>query len=405
MRFILYHHKNKALAEYLVTYSPRLAAASKSGELAIISLPQQTTSTDYAELPTALRKLLFFARPDCVICLDDGIREIHPVFAIELTESVPAQDHWMQRFNNLVGCSLEKVPGAYILPFEMPNHPKFKSSLDAVFFYAYERVTEIHQTPTYIAEWETEGGKNLVNDSSPKFAGMPNHKSPDLKRTFQFLDRVLDCAIHGRPTEELMRERLIVNLRDQLRRRAYATLPKPTDFRRLQFCLKGNDFFNEEEFDGWLVERKISKPSDMPDRISLRKRYLIWTPQIERSGKTAIELRQTLVARIRDKGGSPYEGQPLAFDYMFCRLGETPHQRDTNLVIDLGVLRFSDFAEYHKKIWEKSPLQYTDLKKIQHIPTYTMHLKEGFSQAFKNVIRLYSFAADIIVFEDGLIYF
>ena len=109
--------------------------------------------------------------------------------------------------------------------------------------------------------------------------------------------------------------------------------------------------------------------------------------------------------RIDKKGGDPYLGQPLAFDYIFCRLGETPFERDANVILDLTVLKFEDLAKYHRKVWQSSPLQFTKITQIKHIPTYTMELKEGAAQLLKNVLRVYAFAADMIVYDDGLIYF
>ena len=70
----------------------------------------------FAELPEQLRRLLFFAKPDVVICYDNGTHPVRPVFAFELTYHMPARDHWLQRFNNLVGCAQIGVPGAYVLP-------------------------------------------------------------------------------------------------------------------------------------------------------------------------------------------------------------------------------------------------------------------------------------------------
>ena len=193
--FIIYYHKALPLANYVVDCSVRLTAEDKKGNVTRFSLPQHSSHKTFAELPSAVRRLLFFARPDVVICLNDGIRPTYPIFAFELTDHVPAQDHWMQRFNNLVGPAQERVPGAYILPFAMPNHPKFKSQLDHVFFYAYDRVTEIHRTPIFIAEWETIGGHTTKNDQV--YHALPDRNSPDLILTFRFLEQVIDSAIHG----------------------------------------------------------------------------------------------------------------------------------------------------------------------------------------------------------------
>lgn len=403
-RFVLYHHKNLHLAKYAVECSTTLAAYDANKQLAITSLPQQHASKDLALLPTPLRRLLFFARPDLVICLDDGVRPTRPVFALELTNHVPAQDHWMQRFNHLVGCAVHGVPGAYVLPFGMPKHPSFPSELDHVFFYAYDRVSEIHETPIFIAEWDVVGGKTPKGDA--KFGGLPDRNLKDIRLTFVFLERVLDAALHGQELSQLMKERLIVELRNRIRKRAYARVPEIKDFKRLSFNMKNNRPLTRSEFEKWLVnERGLKIPKDLPERIVRRDKTVIFVPQSERSGKSVHQLRAALNKRIQKKGGDPYLGQPLAFDYLFCRLGETPYERDANLVLDLAVLKFSDLAEFHYSVWKTSPLQHTDISKLKDIPTYTMHLKEGSAQVLKNVLRIYAYAADIIVFGDGLIYF
>lgn len=356
-------------------------------------------------MPVSVRRLLFFARPDLVVCINDGVRPVYPIFAFELTDHVPAQDHWMQRFNHLVGCAQEGVPGAYVMPFEMSHHPKFKSQLDHVFFFAYDRVTEIHETPVFIAEWETPDGITPKGDKT--YPKCPDRNLRDLKRTFEYLERVIEYAIHGRPLRELIKERLIVDLRNRVRTRGYSQIPEIKDFRRLSYNMPNNRPLTRAEFVTWLNPLGQALPAKLPDRIAKRDAYLIFVPQVGRKGKTTAQLRQYLLEeRIKKRNGDPYVGMPLAFDYLFCRLGATPYERDTNLVIDLSILKFADLAEFHKKVWEKSPLQHTDIKILRKdIPSYTMHLREGSSQTLKEILRIYAFAADIIVFEDALIYF
>jgi len=401
-RFIFYHHKNLQVAKYVAHYAD-LASVVPGATVEFASLPQQAVEKSWAELPYRLRRLLYFARPDVVICMDDGVRPIHPVFAFEITTHVPARDHWLQRFVNLVGCAQERVPGAYIMPFDMMNHPSFRSSIDASFFFAYDRVTEIHQTPMFIAEWETISSKDLKFDKT--FKSEPDSKIPDLQRAFAFLRTSVSSAHHGRPVSTLMRERAIIELRDRIRGRAYTSgLPEIKDFKRLAVCMPNNRPLTTKEFEAWLKSSSVSVPA-FPDRITRRDRYLIFTPQAEKRGKTPEQLREALMLRIDKRGGDPYLGQPLAFDYLFCRLGETPYERDCNVVANLTDLKFEDLAKFHRKAWENSPLQHTDIKKIGHIPTYTMHLKEGGSEVLKNFLRVYAFAADVIVFHDGVIYF
>ena len=403
VQFIFYHHKNRSLAEY-VAHHANLSGVVPGATEVICSLPQQAVESGWAELPTALRRLLFFARPDVVICMDDGVRPIRPVFAFEITEHVPARDHWLQRFVNLVGCAQERVPGAYIMPFDMSNHASFASKIDASFFFAYDRVTEIHQTPIFIAEWETSGQKTLKLDKV--FPNQPDSNLDDLQRAFAFLRKAVASAHHGRPVSSLMRERQIIELRDRIRSRAYeAGVPQIKHFRRLAVAMPQNRPLTLAEFTGWLATHGLHLPGNLPDRIERRDRFLIFTPQADKRGKSPAKLREALMARIDKRGGDPYLGQPLAFDYLFCRLGETPYERDVNVVANLTDLRFEDLAKFHRKVWEKSPLQHTDIKNIKHIPTYTMYLKEGGVEVMKNFLRVYAFSSDIIVFSDAIIYF
>lgn len=401
--FIIYHHKTKRFAEYIKHYSDiEKMVVDNRATSEIRNLPDNNV-VGFAELPDGLRRLLFFAKPDVVICYDNGIQPIRPVFAFELTNHVPARDHWLQRFNNLVGCAQVGVPGAYVLPFDLSAHPKFPSKLDSAFFYAYDRVMEIHQTPFYIAEWESDDHSTLNIDV--KYADLPIHDSVPMIKTISFLNKVLISAINGTPIDLLFQERMIVDLRDDMRRRAYSPVPKINDFARLKRNMVNGEFLTWDETQIWLGNKGIILPDNIPERIVKRTRNLIFAPIAEERGKTQDQLRDSLNKRIREKGADPYLGQPLAFDYIFCRLGKTPYERDTNLIIDLSVLSFNDFSCYHSKVWRGCPLQHNALRDIRNIPEYTMYLTEGCAQVMKNFLRVYSFTADLIIFREGVVYF
>jgi len=403
MRFLLYHHKNRVLSEYVKKFSILSDFdRDESYNVEILSLPQQNNHDDFAELPESIRRLLFFAKPDLVICFDDDKNPIKPIFAFEHTQHVPARDHWMQRFVNLVGCAQEGIPGAYIIPFSMQNRPNFTGVIDSVFFFAYDRIMDIHKIPFYIAEWETADGQTLKPDL--EFPFMPDHTSKDIKNAFLFLNLVIKAAIQENDFRNLMSDRLIVDLRIQIRGIAYKSIPKISDFKRLSQNMPNDNFLINSELETWLDRKGMSLPPHLPDRIIKRNKNLIFAPQLY-DEESRSEVRLKLLERIHKRGGDPYLGQPLAFDYIFCRLGETPYQRDANLVIDLSVLSFSDLANYHKQVWSNCPLQIEEFGNLTNIPKYTLYLTKGCPQVIKNFLRVYAFTADIIVFSDGIIYF
>jgi hypothetical protein len=398
----LFHHKEATWPQYLREYTS-LSDLEKQGLIAVSvgKLPEQNKSLAFARLPERLRRLLFFAKPDVVVSIDDGQKPVQPIFAFDVTEHVAARDHWIQRFPNLVGCAQENIPGAFIAPRDMPEREGFAGRTDPFFFYAYDRVIEIHQTPIYIAEWRSTDGAHL--DTDPKYGDLPPHDSEGMTRTIAFFDLVLDAAIKGRDLSTLMRERQIVDLRDDLRKTGYQKIPQISDFSRLSANMPDRRPLTRDEFSDWLNRRNLSVPDDLPDRILKRDAYLIFSPLVN---PDAPDAREGLKKRIKLKGGDPYTQQPLVFDYLFCRLGPSVSERDVNLVIDLSVLRFADFAEYVKTIWDASPLQFDSFKKVRpKVPIYTLHLTSGVNQVMKNFVRLYAFAADVIVFDDGVLYF
>ncbi len=398
----LLHHKEASWAHYFQRYTS-IATLEAAGliEVEIESLPQQNSSRSFAFLPEKLRRLLFFAKPDLVVTIDDGRRPITPVFALDVTEHVAARDHWIQRFPNLVGCAQEGVPGAFVAPRDMEARENFKGKTDPFFFFAYDRVMEIHSTPMYIAEWPSTNGADL--DGDMYWPDLPPSTAAGIKKVFEFFDLVLDASMKGADLHALSRDRLIVELRQELRSSAYAKVPQVKDFMRLAENMPNNRLLTGGEISAWLNTKGLKLPTSVPDRIAKRSRNLVFTPVLR---GTPAQKRAALLKRIHLRGGDPYTQQPLVFDYLFCRLGPTTVERDANLFIDLSVLKFSDFASYVSTTWKGSPLGETSLAKIGNdLPIYTLHLREGISQVVKNFVRLYSWSADVIVFEDGVIYF
>jgi hypothetical protein len=165
-KIFLLHHQTRKWTDYVSEYSDlKSLVASGLVALQVDSLPGQNASLRFAQLPDSVRRLLFFAKPDLLICMDDGVKPFRPIFAIDVTEHVPARDHWIQRFPNLVGCAQEGIPGAFVIPDDMPNRVPFAGKTDPFFFFAYDRVVEIHQTPIYIARWPSSGGADLDGGS------------------------------------------------------------------------------------------------------------------------------------------------------------------------------------------------------------------------------------------------
>ena len=396
----LLHHKSLKWTDYLLLYT-QLKDLVHSGlvSTSVGKLPDSDTST-FADLPEAVRRLMFFGKPDVVVCLDDGVNPVRPFFALDVTEHAAARDHWMQRFPNLVGCAQEGVPGVFVSPGDTPNRNNFAGSAQPDFFFAFDRVIEIHQTPLYIAEWPSTDGSTLDRDSH--FTDLPPHDAESIARALTFFNLVLDSAMRGREFAALMQERLVVELRNELRKVGYRQVPAIADYGRLTANMPDNRFLTHVEMIAWLSGIGLRMPSKLPDRIGKRDQYLIYTPRVK--NETTAARRLAMLKRIKEKGGDPYGAQPLAFDYLFCRLGPSPLQRDVNVVVDLSFFSLADFASWVKKTWANSPLKEDTFPALRSkMAVYSMHLSEPLVQVMKNYIRWQIFSADLIVFSDGVL--
>jgi hypothetical protein len=395
-QWTLYYHKEKSrgLAEFL----KNLTALAGYATVNIVSLPNRNNSVAFTRLPRSIRKLLFYGHPDVILGYNNGIEPEKAVFAWEITDAKPATDHWMQRFPSLVGACELGVPTVFILRFES-NTTAWTARLESEFFYAYDRVMEIEQIPIYLADWLPDpSGVYAVDRDYPD---VPDRDSDSMVDTIAFLNQVIDYAVHGKEFQKLLRERLLVDLRNKLKVRINE-VPSPEDYRRLTVA-SATGYLSWDEVKTYISTRTAYNLPYTPARITLRKRSVIFVPRPE-SHRGRV-LQETLLDRIKAKNGNPYNGMPLAFDFMFCRLGSTVYERDVNLIIDLSEISYQEFISFAKTIHDSSPIASKTKPSKDQISRLALHLTEGYTHEIKDFIRQYCYAADLLVLSDFVIPF
>lgn len=393
----LYYHRetSRPLAEFL-----KDKTLLNGYNVGIHPLPNDNRDSSFGLLPHSVRELLFFGHPDVILSYYDGLQAEKAVFAWEITSAKPATDHWQQRFPSLVGACEIGIPSVFILTFESKTE-KWDAKIESEFFYAYNRVMEIHRIPIYIAEWES--GVNGTLNEDPVFPGIPDQKSQPMLDSINFLNMVIEYTIHGRDFKGLSQERLIVDLKNKLLVKI-AEIPEPKNYERL--CVHNKNGYVDTQFALDYIQKKIkSDLPTIPERIKNRSQSLVFVPRPHVILGKRKDPKESLLDRIEKRNGNPYNGMPLAFDFMFCRLGTTPRERDVNLIIDLSELSFADFAKYHKNIHDNSPLGNISPPTKKDLPKYSLHLTQGYIHELKDFIRQYCYAADIILLKDFVVPF
>lgn len=359
----------------------------------IESLPNTNEDASFGKLPHNVRELLSFGHPDIVLTYGDSITSEKAVFASEITKAKPAADHWRQRFTNIAGPCICRIPSIIILPFKM-TEGKFKSELKSDFFYTMNRVMEIHKTPICIVEWQTSSTGILGED--PLIPKVPDRKSPPMKNLINFLNLVISYTLNGKDFQNLFSERLVRTLNDELILKITETLT-PSKEGRLTTVEKSG-LLDTNKLEKWL-KTKTKKPFELPPLIKTRDKCLIFRPY-ENNSKS-----RSLRSRIHERNGNPFNGMPFAFDYMFCRLGPTPRDRDISIILDLSAISFKDFNQYAQNIHKRSPLSSSKIPSTDDLPKYTLHITDGYTAQIKDVIRQWCHAADIIVLKDVILPF
>ncbi|MGB8781257.1 MAG: hypothetical protein WCD81_11505 [Candidatus Bathyarchaeia archaeon] len=399
LRWTLFYHRetSRPLAEFL---RDNTKLKQYGDDVVIHALPNTNSNPQFGLLPYGVRRLLFFGHPDVILSYYDGIQPERAVFAWEITDAKPATDHWMQRFTSLVGACETGVPSVFILRFETITDA-WSSKIKSEFFYAYNRVMDIHRIPIYIANWQSDSAGRLQED--PQYPGIPDRRSTPMVDSIAFFEMVMEYTVHGRDFRNLPQERLIVELRDKLVVQI-SQIPKPSDYERLCVADRNGIVDTSSALD--YIKGKVKRElPEIPERIKNRRKSLVFVPRPQILSRRRRNPKESLLGRIQKRNGNPYNGMPLAFDFMFCRLGITPRERDVNLIIDLSELSFADFASFHKSIHDASPLGSISQPSRRILPKYSLHLTQGYSHELKDFIRQYCYAADILVFKDFVVPF
>ena len=393
-----YYHResSRPLAEAL----SNLSNLKSFGKIQIVPLPNENANPGFGTLPYSVRQLLFFGHPDVILTYYDQLQPEKAVFAWEITDAKPATDHWMQLFPGLVGACESGVPSVFILQFKSKSDA-WSADLESEFFYAYKRVMDIHDIPIYIANWKASTGGGLSEDS--EYPGVPDRKSEAMKDSLAFLNKIAEYTVHGRDFKGLSRERLVLELMDKLTTKI-AKIPKPSHYKRL-CMLDSSGILSTEKALKHVKKVTGLNLGQVPDRILSRDKTIYFLPRPDVVSGRRKNVKESLIERIEKRNGNPYNGMPLAFDFMFCRLGQSPRERDRNLFIDLSEISFKEFARYHKTIHDSSPLGSTTPPAKKEIPRYSLHLTEGYIHELKDFIRQYCYAADLIILRDFVVPF
>lgn len=367
---------------------------------------------NFHTMPDHIKEILYLDAPDLIVELNS-----EPIFSIEISTEAGTGHNAFQRFARIAASVEKNVPAFYIYPEAAIITRVNKStgedvikwdSINPLVFKALEEVMNIYNVPALLYYFPTDYRtftnpfespnflkKGLKYNKKVEYAGCPDDKDDNIQNMFSAINEVITNVISEGVIEG--RNNLMSNLKI-----------------REQRTKMQEEFFKKG---GSLDSSPLTSTIEVPTKLILNylNRYESSYYEI---GNLLKNRKNTIIymvdARFR---GDPYPGCLAAIDYLKCREGKTFEDRKNNLVMVWGkasviddtlVIESSkgtsinDFIYDVKMCSSKNLLtkEYSELKN-EDIPRYYMQVRHGSTYSKVKHIRVYSYFADAIIFEDG----
>lgn len=364
---------------------------------------------NFHSLPDHIKNILYLDAPDLIVEYNS-----EPVFTIEVTTEAGTGHNAFQRFARIAASVENNVPAFYIYPeaaiITRENTIRW-DSINPLVFKALDDVMSIYSVPALLYYFPTDfrncsnpaestyySTKGLMFDNNIEYAGCPNHLDQNMKKMFLSIDEILKSILLSGVkdgTQNLLSNIVIREQRDYMMKEYYSK-------------------------DGSL------NSSPLTSTIEIDTKYLLdYLKKYEsgdyRIGRLLRNREKTIIYNVDAKfRGDPYPGCLAAIDYLKCREGKTFEDRRNNLVMVWGKAEIvdnelvvtssrdcsiNDFVNAVKSSSSKNLLNknYNQLD-FSEIPRYYMQVRHGSTYSKVKHIRVYSYFADAILFEDGSVW-
>lgn len=372
--------------------------------------------TYFHTLPDHIKKILYLDCPDLIVEY-----EMEPIFSIEISSEAGTGHNAFQRFARIAAAAENGVPAIYIYPeaaiIARKDAPVRWDSINPLIFKALDRVMSIYKIPAllyyypsdyedsrYAAHPDTSPNrrtKGLKMNHNHRYAGCPISENHHMIALFRTLDHIINNVLH------------------------YGSTNRLSDLIGNQDIMEDRDWMLDEFSSKNFPVRSIDKMSPLTSTTIVPTEYVINYIADKHKLKTTMvsELissrSESLIYSINAQfRGDPYPGAVSAIDYLKCRQGVTFEDRKYNLILCWGTVErddcnkrliirgnkasIDDFVNTVKNCSSQNLLtrDYRNLASNE-IPRYYMQVRYGSMYSKAKHIRVYSYFADAILFNDG----
>jgi len=361
--------------------------------------------SNFHGIPDHIKNILYLDAPDLIIEKDS-----EPIVSIEVTTEAGTGHNAFQRFGRIAAAIENQVPALYIYPKAVYVQRKGDNGrwdmINPNIFKALEKTIRIYDIPALLFYFPTKHpeeplhGKGIIYDN--EYIGCPDRNSDEMKKLFETLNLILtygkkqvneDIKIINK---KIIKERLDWMQEQYSERGGYERVWSPDTSTMIVPTESIINYMQKFTSDGY----------NFGELLSSRKETLIYHAN----------------AYFR---GDPYPGALAALDYLHTRTGKTYEDRDLNLIMAWGNVSYDKksgeinikskskndkkaidaMIDMINKVADKFILDknYEDINDSE-IPRFYMQIRHGTAYSLRKEIRMFSYFADAIIFEDGALW-
>lgn len=414
-------YSTKSFADYIIDHTNLKGKVDEVNKRKMYE-SDANNAKNFHKLPDHIKKILYLDAPDLIVEYN-----MEPIFSIEITTEAGTGHNAFQRFARIAAAVENNVPAIYIYPEaaiitrdkkEQSESTKW-DSINPLIFQALKRVREIYKIPALLFYYPSDyreftdalksphiNRKGLKYDEDIfKYTACPDSNDSEMQKLFATLNLIIS---------EIQNKGIIKGREDLLSR---MEIMERTDWMDREFHRKSEGL-------------EIKDMSPITATIKIDTQYLL--NHLRKYSKDVPELlasrKETIIYQVNaDWRGDPYPGALSALDYLLCREGKTFEERKYNLVLCWGTIAI-DTKEKNFGIYNSIPrvkkiasindfirdvqscgtknllnLDYKDIKK-KGIPRYYMQVRYGSMYSKVKHIRVFSYFADAILFNDGALW-
>ena len=409
-------HSARSFAEYVVSNSI-LAPLKNKIEFRQLQESDASKAGGFHKVPDHIKKILYLDAADVIIEYNSN-----PIICIEETKEAGTGHNAFQRFARIAAAAENGVPALYLQPEAVIVDRKTKrggiesisskwDSINPLIFQAYNSVMDIFEIPALFFYYPSDYREYKSNpENSPyrtahkgvkiDFDACPAEMDSEMQAFFKVINVIIQNTLDGKPVSKLV-NKLEIRERKRWLQKQYFEKCEGKDMTEMS-PLSATIKVPTSKLLKYLANYTDAPIDEISELLSSRPESVIY--QCDASFR-----------------GDPYPGALSAIDYLLCREGKSYEDRKSNLILCFGSIEESkksisvttdkdssinDFITAVHRSNNKNLLtidNYDDLK-ASDIGRYYMQVRYGSTYSKVKHIRVFSYFADAIIFQDGALW-